>query len=94
MEHFINIITDTFDKHIDNIAEGLSILDNHYLTESCDEYIVYDTVDNKQMIKIPLTRELTNEEADNAAETLSIMFTQFGYTDFDIEISGNPEGDI
>jgi len=83
MEHFVRVI---FEKQ-----EGLN--------ESLDESIfpgnaLLETEQGAQVFHIPLSRELSEEEADGYAERLSAYMFEQGLNDFDIEISSSLDTDI
>lgn len=83
MEHFVRVI---FEK-----KEGLN--------ESLDESIfpgnqLLETAQGASVFHIPLSRELSEEEADGFAERLSAYMFEQGFDDFDIEISSSIEEDI
>jgi len=79
MEHFIRVVMEKTD-----IAEKLdeSIFPGNDIFESEQGATVFE---------IPLSRELSEEEADGYAEHLANYMFEQGYDDFDIEISANEE---
>ena len=80
MEHFVRI---TMEK-TDQIVEGLdeSIFPEHYVLESEQGATVYH---------IPMSRELSEEEAETFADKLCAYMTEQGHDDFDIEFSTDEE---
>ena len=79
MEHFVRVVMEKTD-----IAEKLdeSIFPGNDIFESEQGATVFE---------IPLSRELSEEEADGYAERLANYMFEQGYEDFDIEISANEE---
>ena len=76
MEHFVNIVMEK----------------NNNLTESLDESIfpgniVTESEQGASVIQIPLSRQLSEQEADEYANRLANYMFENGYEDFDIEIS-------
>ena len=75
MSHFARIIIDK-SKSPNKLDESVFPLQN-----------LLETDQGNPVVEIPLSRELTDDEADQFADKLcSYMFEQ-GYNDFDIEIS-------
>lgn len=79
MEHFVRVIFN------DNTA-----------TAKLDESVfpvqsILETDDGKNVIELPLTRELTDSESDEFADRLSALMFEQGYDNFDIEISSSEE---
>lgn len=76
MEHFVNIVMEK----------------NNNLTESLDESIfpgniITESEQGASVIQIPLSRQLSEQEADEYANRLANYMFENGYEDFDIEIS-------
>ena len=68
------------------------VMEKHDLASKLDESVfpnneVYESEQGATVFEIPLSRQLTNEEADEFAERLSSYLFDEGYDDFDIEIS-------
>lgn len=82
MEHFVRVIMEKQPK--------LTKLDESVFPKQK----VYESGLGATVIDIPLTRELTNEEADEFANRLSTYLFSEGYNDFDIEISTSLDEDI
>ena len=83
MEHFVRIVFEKDDNLNENLDE--SIFPN---------ITVLETEQGARVLEIPLTKELTNEEADEYADKLSNYLFSEGYKDFDIEISTDEEFDM
>jgi len=79
MEHFVRVILDK--------SQEPTILDESIFPSQS----LLETVNGNPVIEIPLTKELTNEEADGYADRLSALMFEQGYDNFDIEISGGNE---
>lgn len=79
MEHFVRVILDKSQKP--------TILDESIFPSQS----LLETVNGNPVIEIPLTKELTNEEADGYADRLAALMFEQGYDNFDIEISGGNE---
>ena len=83
MEHFVRVIFEKKDS----------------LTESLDESIfpgneLLETEQGASVFHIPLSRELSEEEADEFAQRLADYVFEQGYNDFDIEISTDADEDL
>ena len=78
MDHFVRVI---FEKN-DNLTESLdeSIFPNNELLE---------TALGAQAIHIPLTRALSEQEADEYVDRLAAYMFENGYDDFDVEVSAD-----
>ena len=84
MEHFVRIVTENIGHDaIDRLDE--TAFPNHEL---------YETEQGAVVFHIPLPRALTEEEADEYAERLSVYMLEEGYTDFDIEVSTDDDTEI
>lgn len=79
MEHFVRVILDKSQKP--------TILDESIFPSQS----LLETVNGNPVIEIPLTKKLTNEEADGYADRLAALMFEQGYDNFDIEISGGNE---
>ena len=82
MEHFIRVVM----EKQDTLSEGLneSVFPGSYVFESEQGATIFE---------MPLSKELTSEEADEFAQKLSEYVFDQGYNDFDIEISTNDKLD-
>jgi hypothetical protein len=80
MEHFVRVIFDSVRNSTTKLDE--SVFPSQSLLE---------TEDGRPVIEIPLSRQLTNEEADAYADRLSALMFEQGYDDFNIEISTDEE---
>jgi hypothetical protein len=83
MEHFVRIV---FEK-------------DNSLSESLDESIfpgneLLETEQGASVFHIPLTRELSEQEAEGYSQRLANYMFENGFDDFDIEISTNEDNDI
>ena len=83
MEHFVRIV---FEK-------------DNSLSESLDESIfpgneLLETEQGASVFHIPLTRELSEKEAEGYSQRLANYMFENGFDDFDIEISTNEDNDI
>ena len=80
MEHFVYVVMEK----------------NNSLNESLDESIfpgseLYESAQGASVYQIPLSRQLTNEEADEYANHLANYMFAEGHEDFDIEFTGEGE---
>ena len=83
MEHFVRIVMEK--------KEGLN--------ESLDESIfpeneLLETAQGAHMFQIPLSRQLSENEADEYAQRLANYMFEQGYDDFDIQISSDIDEEI
>lgn len=79
MEHFVRVIMEKTVQH-----------------EKLDESVfpqqtLLETADGNPVIEIPLSKHLTNEEADGFAAHLAAFMFEQGHDNFDIEISGGDD---
>ncbi len=83
MEHFIRVVM----EKQDTLSEGLneSVFPGSYVFESDQGATIFE---------MPLSDELTSEQADEFAHKLSEYVFNQGYNDFDIEISTNDDSTI
>ena len=77
MEHFVRI---TMEKQEENKSLDESIF---------SEQEIYETQQGGTVYQIPLTRELSEQEADEYANRLANYMFEQGYEDFDIDISAD-----
>ena len=87
MEHFVSVIFPTQDIEADNIAEAMVNNANLPLTEDETEYGVYESDQGRVVIRMAVPREMTDEESDHFAESLTDSLLEMGYESFDIETS-------
>jgi hypothetical protein len=80
MEHFIRVVM----ENTDELHEGL----NEDVFPGCE---FLESEQGASVFHIPLTRQLTDEEADDYADKLVEYVSSLGYEDFDIEISTDEE---
>ena len=82
MEHFVRIIMEK-DESLTKLDE--SILPNNE---------IYESEQGASIIDIPLSRQLSEEEATEYANRLANYMFEQGYEDFDIEISTDLTDDL
>ena len=82
MEHFVRIVMEK--------NENLTKLDESILPDN----EVYESAQGASIIEIPLTRQLSEDEASEYAKKLANYMFEQGYEDFDIEISTDLTDDL
>ena len=82
MEHFVRIVMEK--------DENLTKLDESILPDN----EVYESAQGASIIEIPLTRQLSEDEASEYAKKLANYMFEQGYEDFDIEISTDLTDDL
>jgi hypothetical protein len=79
MEHFVRIVMEK--------QEGPTMLDESIFPQQ----EIYETEQGATIYQIALTRELTEDEADEYAQRLASYMFEMGHEDFDIEITAEGE---
>lgn len=91
MDYFISVITQ--DEITEGIVEAASISGGQFLTESDDSFVVGETTDGNNVVRIPLSSGLSQDDSDRLAESMAEHLFEMGYEDFDIEISAGEDAD-
>ena len=86
MEHFVSIITTDY-KLEDHLVESVLTSANAGLLETETLYETFETDNGEQVLRVQLTRQLSESEADSFAESLADKLFEMGYENFDIEVS-------
>ena len=82
MEHFVRIVLEK--------QEGAQLLDESIFAEQ----EIYETEQGATVYEIPLSRQLSEDEADEYAQRLANYMFEQGYEDFDIQISSDVDEEI
>ena len=83
MEHFVQIVMEKQDTLNEAVEESIF-----------PGYEIFETKQDATIIRIPLPRQLSEEESDEYANRLANYMFERGYEDFDIEISSDLGEDI
>jgi proteasome assembly chaperone (PAC2) family protein len=89
MEHFISVV---IPKKKVNEESVVSMMENSISSSLMENESLIETgltEDNSTIIQYQVARDLTNEEADEAVNTLADKMFEAGYNDFDIYVSGD-----
>lgn len=86
MEHFVSIILTDYELE-EHLVE--SILDSAKvgLLESETLYEMFETDTNEKVLRVELSRQLSEQESDEFAETLADKLFEMGYDNFELEVS-------
>jgi hypothetical protein len=93
MEHFVSIITKNKSLE-ESLVESVLNSANVALLENETNYEMFETVSNEQVLRVELHRELTEQEADDFAETLADKLFEMGFEDFELEVSATESEDL
>lgn len=90
MKNFISIIFDNKEEFndIDNIViEEIASSASSALLESETNYSLFESDDNKSVLRVETHKKLTDNESDIVAEDVANTLFDLGYNNFDIEVS-------
>tara|TARA_E500000178_G_scaffold351956_1_gene414263 strand:- start:4886 stop:5152 length:267 start_codon:yes stop_codon:yes gene_type:complete len=87
MENFISVIFDSNEEIDDIVIEEVATSAGGALLESETNYSLFETEENKSVLRVQTHVNLTNEEADMVAEDVANKLFDLGYEQFDIEVS-------
>ena len=87
MEHFINIIFDNKEEIDDIVVSEVATMASPALLESETNYSLFESDDNKSVLRVETHKKLTDDESDIVAEDVANTLFDLGYNNFDIEVS-------